>query len=275
MKVKRVLNNNAVVALNTIGEEMILKGKGIAFNKSPGDIIDESKIEETFVSQSSDVNRRYQDVLINIPVDYIEVSDKAISIIKSRIDKKLSDQIYITLTDHISNLLERLSMGIHFDNSLLWDIKRMYKEEYAAGLEVVKLIRSSFDVKVPDDEASFIALHIVNAMMDTDMHQVVEVTAMIEDIYDIVQTHFNLEFDEDSIDYNRFILHLRFFFERVINKKPLGVETNKNMLDMLKKEYQEQFDCVSEIIKYVGTKFDDSLEGEVLYLMIHVVKLTT
>ena len=44
MKVKRLLNNNAVVALNSIGEEVILKGKGIAFNKSSGDIIDESKI---------------------------------------------------------------------------------------------------------------------------------------------------------------------------------------------------------------------------------------
>ena len=116
MKVKRVLNNNAVVALNSIGEEVILKGKGIAFNKSSGDIIDESKIEETFVSQNNNVNRRYQDVLVHIPVDFIEVSDEAISIIKTKINKELSDQIYVTLTDHIANLIERLSMGIEFDN---------------------------------------------------------------------------------------------------------------------------------------------------------------
>lgn len=275
MKIKRVLNNNAVVALNDLGEEIILKGKGIAFRKKSGDDIDSSQVEKIFVSQNSDVNRRYQETLINIPLDCIEVSDRAIEIIKNKITNQLNDQIYVTLTDHIANLLERLAMGIEFDNALLWDIKRMYKDEYNVGLEVVSLIRESFDVKVSDDEASFIALHIVNAMMDTDMHQVLEITAMIDDIYDIVKSHFDLEFDEESIDYNRFILHLRFFFERIINKQSLETEKNEHLLELLIKEYPAQYECVSDIVRYVGVKYKEPIAGEVMYLMVHVVKLTT
>lgn len=275
MYIEKILNNNAVVTLDANGKEIIVKGKGIAFKKSVGDIIDESKIEKKFILDNKEINRNYQEIIVNIPNDCIEVSEEVIEIIKQNIEKDLSDQIYVTLTDHISNLLERISMGITFNNTLLWDVKRMYKDEYKAGLKAVEIIRKRFDIKISDDEASFIALHIVNAEMNVEFEKVFEITAMIDKVYSIVEEEFNLEVDKDNLAYNRFIMHLRFFFERIVNKQSFGVETNDNLLDMMKKEYPKQYQCVEKIAEYVSSKYAEPMDGEILYLMLHVVKLTS
>jgi hypothetical protein len=48
MKIKKILNNNAVISENNQKEEIIITGKGIAFGKKAGDLIDKDKIEKNF-----------------------------------------------------------------------------------------------------------------------------------------------------------------------------------------------------------------------------------
>ena len=148
MIIHRILNNNAVMCFNENNEEVIIKGKGVAYRKKAGDELDKEKIEKVFVCDSKETTTRYQEILACIPVDCIEFSEEAIEIIKNKIDKKLSDKIYVTLTDHISNLLERISLGIEFNNTLFWDIKRMYPEEYKVGEKIVELLKDRFVKKI-------------------------------------------------------------------------------------------------------------------------------
>ena len=44
MIIKRILNNNAVMSVDESGEDIIVKGKGIAFQKKSGDKINQNKI---------------------------------------------------------------------------------------------------------------------------------------------------------------------------------------------------------------------------------------
>ncbi len=276
MVIKRVLNNNAVMCEDENGFEIILKGKGIAFQKKNGDVIDESLIETVFRSQNIETTNRYQEMLVSIPNDCIETSEKVIQVIKQNVDKEISEKIYVTLTDHINNLVERIRMGIQFDHGLLWDVKRLYKEEYQAGLLAVELIRKNFDIKIPDDEASFIALHIVNAEINNaELKDIVEITRMIEDVYEIIESDFDLELSKESLDYTRFLMHLRVFFERILNKSNLKEEGNQQLLDTLKQQYPKQFDTVMKILNYVSSMYDAPLDGEIMYLLVHVIKLTT
>lgn len=262
------------MSVDEAGNEIIVKGKGISYNKKNGDTIDEAKIDKIFVLDSQEANRRYQEILIHIPDDCINACEKMIEVIKETIDKDVSDKIYVTLTDHIFNLLERVKMGIVFDNALLWDVKRLYKDEYQVGLKIVDMIRDQFDIKIHDDEAGFIALHIVNAEINCDFRDVIEVTGMIEDVYEIVESYFDLDIDKDSLEYTRFIMHLRVFFERILNKKNISYERSQKLLQSLKEEYSEQYRCTKKILNYVSMKYDTPLEGEVLYLLIHIIKLT-
>lgn len=275
MKILHVLNNNAVMCSDQDGGEIIAKGKGIAYGKKPGDEIDPGKVDKTFVASSPEISRRYQQILISIPYDCVEVSEKIIDVIKADLpDRTLSDKIYITLTDHIDNLIERTKQGIELDNSILWDVQRMYPSEYHAAAIAVEMIRDQFDIKIRDDEANFIALHIVNAEMNTEISDTVEVTAMISSVCDIVESYFDYSFDKNSLDYSRFILHLRVFFGRVISKSNYGSRTGDDLMNNLIKAYPKQYDCTMRIIEFVKQKYDAPLQGEVLYLLVHIIKLT-
>lgn len=48
MKLVKILNNNAAVALNEKGQEIVVMGKGIAFRYRIGDEIDYSIVDKTF-----------------------------------------------------------------------------------------------------------------------------------------------------------------------------------------------------------------------------------
>lgn len=276
MIIERILNNNAVISRDNAEEEIFVKGKGIAFQKKVGMELDSEKIEKIFVIQNKDTNRKYQDLLINIPNDVIETSQTIIEMIKEDLDTELSDNIYITLTDHISNLIERISMGIEFDNTLLWDVKRMYREEYSIALKAIEIIRNNFDVKVSDNEASFITLHIINAELNVEMKQTYDMTAMVDKIYNHVAKNFNINIDEDDIIYSRFIRHLCFFLERMIQDKSDSDSRNEDLLEMMREKYKKQYQCVVEISNMLINMFNNGVtDDEKLYLLIHIVKLTT
>lgn len=53
MKIIKVINNNVVSALDDDGEEIIVMGKGIGYGKKPGTLVDESRIEKKFFSEST------------------------------------------------------------------------------------------------------------------------------------------------------------------------------------------------------------------------------
>ncbi len=46
MQIAKVLNNNVVVVLDEHRREQVVMGRGLAFQKRPGDVLDDSKIEK-------------------------------------------------------------------------------------------------------------------------------------------------------------------------------------------------------------------------------------
>lgn len=51
-------------------------------------------------------------------------------------------------------------------NALLWETQRFYNHEYLIGKEALSIIKNRLIIDLPEDEAGFIALHIVNAELD-------------------------------------------------------------------------------------------------------------
>lgn len=45
MKIAKVINNNVISVIEN-GKELVIMGRGIAFQKRPGDEVDETKIEK-------------------------------------------------------------------------------------------------------------------------------------------------------------------------------------------------------------------------------------
>ena len=212
MKIEKILNNNAVVIKENDNEKIVM-GCGIAYKKRVGDEVPEDKIDKIFLLSNKEINNKFQELVSDIPMEYVELGEKIITFAKTQLGKKLNDTIYISLVDHIYTAITRFLEGIEVKNALLWEIKRFYKDEYPIGLTALDLIEEIFSVRLPKDEAGFIALHIVNAEMDgneKEVKRVYKITKIMQEILNIVRYNFKISFDEDSVYYYRFISHLKF-----------------------------------------------------------------
>ena len=74
MKIRKILNNNLVLANDKQGNEIIVKGRGIGFNKKRWDIVDESVIEKIFTPENSKNSKELQSYLTSIPEDYLGIN---------------------------------------------------------------------------------------------------------------------------------------------------------------------------------------------------------
>ena len=88
------------------------------------------------------------------PIDYILVSEEIIAYFKENSTKALNDGIYVTLTDHIANTIERIRMGIDFDMTMLLNVKSLYREEYKLALHAIEMLRNALHLHIDDSEAN-------------------------------------------------------------------------------------------------------------------------
>ena len=98
-------------------------------------------------------------------------------------------------------------------------IREFYPEEYRLGMECLAAIRQRCHADLSDDEGGFIALHIVNAELNTTMSVVNDVTRFVDGCVQVVEYFYNCHFDRDALDFSRFTVHLRFFAQRVFQGK--------------------------------------------------------
>lgn len=273
VNIVKVLNNNVVVSEK--GEqEVIVMGRGIAFHKRAGDDINEEQIEKVFTLEDEDITKKFKSLISDIPMEYMDISEKIIQYAKLKLGKKLNDSIYISLTDHIHFAIERHKDNLPIKNGLLWETKHLYKEEFEIGLEALNIICDQFNVILPEDEAAFIALHLVNAQLNEDMTNVMDMTKVIQDILTIVKYHLKMDFDENSLNYYRFVTHLKFFAHRLVKGTHYKNNNEDDLLQVIKDKYPEAYQCSEKIKRFVEKQYRYELtEEEILYLTIHIQRV--
>ena len=273
MIINKVLNNNVVTIISENGEEAVVMGRGLAFQKKKVDEIDESKIEKIFVLENKSINEKLLTLVNDIPAKYLEIAEDIIKYAENKLSTKLNENIYLTLTDHISFAISRAEKNLEIKNAMLWDIKRLHKDEFDVGIHALRVIKENLNVELPEDEAASIAMHILNGELDQEMPEIVDMIKLIEEILKMVKYHFNIEFDEDSINYYRFVTHLKFFTQRLSSGR--YYEDNDNdLFDMIKLKYPKSYECTKRIEGFVKQKYNTQLtKEEMLYLIIHTARV--
>ena len=273
MKIIRILNNNVVSSLDENDSEIVVMGKGIGFQKKPGDEVEESRVEKIFRVPHASVSQ-FEKLVGEIPYEQVKVADEIIAYARETLNKKLSRNIYITLTDHLNFAVERQKQGIELRNALLWEIEKFYDREFQIGCKATEIIKDRLGVQLTRDEAGFIALHIVNAEMDIgDMSQVMEMPGIIKDIVNIVKYTFGIEVDENTLSYERFITHLKFFVQRAMKNQCYPVE-DEDLVKTFRDKFPQEYACALRITDYMKKKTEyETGQEELLYLTIHISRI--
>lgn len=275
MKIKQVFNNNVISALDSLENELIIKGKGLGFMKKPGDDVAEENIEKIFTNENQDTSNRLATLLEEIPLQIIEISDEIIKLAKLSLGKELNDIIYVSLTDHIHYAIERHKDGMDIKNGLLWEISNIYREEYAIGKKALDIIEAHTSILLPDDEAGFIAHHIVNAELNEEMTNVVNITKVAQEVLNIVKYHYNIQFDATTLAHHRFVTHLKFFAQRLF-RGIRGVDRDEYLYQIVKEKHADAFACAGKIALFIKKTYAYTIsKDEMFYLTIHIQRVVS
>ena len=274
MLVEKVLNNNVVISIDPKSKkEVILMGSGIAFNKKPGQIIDESKIEKTFVVDDENLGNKIKKLINQIPDGIFEITDEIINYAIVNLDTQLDKQIYVSLADHIAFAVKRFKSGIIIKNELLNEIRRVHRDEFKVSLWAVDYINKKLDVELPEDEAGFIALHFVNAGYRETTSKSVASTKIIKDVLNIIKYYFKIEFNEDDLNYDRLLTHLKYFAKRVINDNN-NISNDSEFAKMIFNTYPEAYECSIKISEYIYENNNYIVnDDELVYLTMHIQRV--
>ena len=275
MKIEKILNNNAFISIDKSGEEIVVMGRGIAFGKKQGNEVELSGGYKIFSNSDKELNQRLKNIVSDIPEEYMKITEQVVCMLEKEYDKKVNDIIYVSLTEHIHGAVERFKKGIQIKNPLLIDIKRLFRDEYEVSKQALEAIKEEFGIEFEEDEAGYIAQHIVNAQLDDDMSHIVNVTRIMQDILNIIKYSYKIDFNEESVYYYRFVTHLKFFAQRILNRLTYE-DDNEDVFEVFKDKYNESYKCVLKIKEQIKQIYDYELsKDEQLYLMIHIERITT
>lgn len=274
MIIEKVINNNVVSAVDEEGREVVVMGRGLGFGMKPGKAVPQAKIEKIFRIKSHTLAEQFKDLLSDMPIEHVKLSADIISYATKKLNLKLSQSIYVTLTDHINFAITRYRQGIKAQNALLWEIKRYYSREYELGMYAVKMMREKLCIALPEDEAGFIALHFVNAEYGTELRDALKFPNLVKEILGIVEEELSIKLDESSFHYERFVTHIKFLLQRVYRKELLSDE-EWELAEFMERKYQKEYDCSKRIGAYIEQETGSSLSGEeIMYLAIHIRRVT-
>ncbi|HBD0835515.1 TPA: PRD domain-containing protein [Enterococcus faecalis] len=157
MIIHKILNNNVVITLDDDKREQIVMGKGIAFKKRIGDWVPDESIDQVFYLANQETSLKFQELLGNIPLEMMKLSDDIIVYAKSTLKKSLNDTIYISLTDHLYTALERKKQGIaiHLVNAEMEEEVGNIYELTKLMQEITNIVKYYFKVSFDEDSVYF------------------------------------------------------------------------------------------------------------------------
>ena len=275
MKIAKIINNNVVSTCDEEGREIIVMGRGVGFKAKEGNTIDEEKVEKIFRLESQNTMDKFKELLENLPMEHVQISAEIIGYAKEVLNRPINPNVYITLTDHINFALERYKQKMMFSNPLIREVRSFYHAEYLIGEYAIAMIRRDLGVMLPVDEAASIALHIVNAEYDAPMRDTIDITNLIQQVSEVVIEYFNIQIDEDSLSYERFITHLRFLAQRIFTGEHMESD-NPEFQEMIAKMYPEEHVCSQKVQVLIDQKYGHKMtEEEAAYLALHIKRIRT
>ena len=260
--------NNNIALVRTEGKEKILFSKGIGFGKKFGDIITAgTEIEKVFTIENEDNVRNLTKIINTVDEGFFVVCEEAIFEISKRIKGELNENIHVALIDHLSFAIKRLENDEEIQNPFLVEIETLYPKEYELAELVAKKVGKKVGIKLPDGEIGFIALHIHSAINNGKLSNTIKYSYISSTIIEHVEDRLNIEIDRKSLDYARFLTHIRFAIERVMTNVPIC----NDLIGIIKVKYKISYAIAEEVAVILKKQLSVGIsEDEIAYLAMHI-----
>lgn len=267
-KIIRLINNNVVMCKDIEEKRCMVIGKGIGFKKKPQDIInDVTNIEKVYYLIEENNIKTYNAIMDCSKDEVVGAVEEAITIIEEYVGKPISENIHITLLDHINFAISRIENKINIRNPLLHEIKFLYTEEFLIAEKVVDFINETLKSNLPYDEVGFIAMHIHASVSQKDIGETSTSNNILGDTISFIEKKLGQHLDKNSLSYFRFLTHLRFSIDRALN----GKNVENLLIDTIKDKFGRSYQLAEELSVYIYDKYRVYFnDGEVGYIALHL-----
>ncbi|PXA72264.1 transcriptional antiterminator [Cryobacterium arcticum] len=269
----KVLNNNVVISIDQSGQERVLMGRGLGFKLQPTDTIDPAKVEKTFIlDQGSEADHARQ-LLASVPYPVIEAVNRAVDEAERALGRSLGRRFLIAVIDHVQYVLERMEQGIRIPTTTMPELRVLHPQEFAAATAMALSVSRSLDTTLPEEEAVFLTMHLLNATRDEPNGTAALLFRRVQHVVTTVESGLGVQLDPASPDYARFILHVQFLLQRLVAKSMLrGSDTS--FFEFAKLSYPRSYAIAADVKSYVNAATGSELtDEELLYVIVHVERL--
>lgn len=260
--------NNNIVLVKSNGKEKILFSRGIGFNKKHGDIINKgTNVDKIFSIENEDNIRNFKNLINTVDDEFMAFCEEIIYFLSDEMGEELSENIHIGLIDHLQFAVKRLQNNEEIVNPFLVEIQTLYKVEYKLAEIVCNKVEKKMKLKIPEGETGFIALHIHSARNNGKLSNTIKYSIIASEVIKYVEEALNIKIDKSSLDYARFLTHLRFTMERIMT----NVRITNDLIDVIKKRYKISYAIAKEVAKIVEGRLEVHVEeDEISYMAMHI-----
>ena len=252
------------------GREAIVLGKGIGFQKRPGDPVEERRIEKVYYVQD-EMQTKFLQMLQDVEPSVMRSAEQILAMAEDA-GFSMSNQATISLIDHIGFAIERQKKGIQLPNLLLNETQLLYQKEYDLGRRSLKIIEDCCGITLPEDEAGYIALHLVT--ISVDRNAAYFSLKFIKGALDIVRETYRIDLQQNSLDTMRLTTHLKFLAQRIFRHEDWKDDSMEDMYRYLLEQNPKNQECLDRLNDYISKTFHYTLnQQEKFYLLIHLTKV--
>ncbi|MGH4138592.1 PRD domain-containing protein [Clostridium sp.] len=265
----KVFNNNIVLVYQA-NVEKILCEKGIGIGKHSGDSISKNvSIEKTFFIRNKINIVNFHELVNSVEPEVIGLCEEIIYMISKELNEDLYEKIHISLLDHIASTLKRLKNCDNIENPFLDEIKILLPREFELAQKAATMIEDETKIHFPDDEIGLVTLHIHSARNEAGLANTVKYAFVSNTIIKMIEDELNVKIDRKSLDYARFITHIRFAIQRILS----NITIKYRLVNTIKLKYDPCFKLAQKISKFIEGELElKVVEDETAYLAIHIQK---
>ena len=275
-RIVQILNNNVAIVHTRDNKQNIVMGRGVAFHKQKGDLIQEENVDKVFEIKDKNTVNDLTTLLANVPLDFVTTSYDLIDQVQAKYKFAVEPYIYVTLTTHLFGAYQRLIKNEE-DVNYLPDLSDAYPIPYQIADDIITGFRNSLDISFPESEHKSIALHFINAHtsdgIKDDKNQI-ENDEIIEVVQDELNRNGIYRRQTNANDYDRLLVHLKYFINRLNNNEPDSLPISEGMIGEIENNYSQAWQIVQQIKELMEEKLQIKLSlSEQTYLTIHIQRL--
>lgn len=269
-KIIKIFNNNVILVSNENKEKIIL-GRGIGFGKHPGDTIQNSPaINKVFSLEDDGNSSKFNELITKVDDRTIGICEEIIYMLSKELNEELDEKIHISLIDHIAFTLHRLQQKDEIQNPFLIETETLYKSEFELAKKSVLMLEKETGVSIPEGEIGFITLHIHSARNRGKLSNTIKYAYISSSVVELIEDELNIEVDRKSLDYARFVTHIRFAIERIMNNSPIKNE----LIGAIKKQFKNSYKLSQKVAKLIENELGMKVvDDEIGYIAMHIEKL--